>query len=173
MMKSYIKRWVVNNKDKAALSSLLCVWVMPAVLMFLFARFTSIFDYPTLAVTLHGLIVFSIYIYTLKRLSSFLEVGKDEVYLIPIAYFFMTFILASYFSIIISNIKLIECYDFFNSFYFSVISLTTVGYGDFSPVNNLGKIVAMEIAVLAVIHTSVFIAMLFTKLSKTLRKSQD
>lgn len=36
----------------------------------------------------------------------------------------------------------IENFGWYNSFYFTVATLTTVGYGDFTPVTNVGKIFA-------------------------------
>ena len=39
--------------------------------------------------------------------------------------------------------RALEGWSYLDALYFSVITLTTVGYGDFSPVTPLGKIMAM------------------------------
>ena len=42
--------------------------------------------------------------------------------------------------------------DIFNSLYFSVITLTTVGYGDFTPISPLGRIYSLIMMILGIIN---------------------
>jgi voltage-gated potassium channel len=51
-------------------------------------------------------------------------------------------LLAAVFILLIGTVfyHLVEHWSWLNSYYFSVVTLTTVGYGDFAPHTNAGKI---------------------------------
>lgn len=42
--------------------------------------------------------------------------------------------------------------DLFNCFYFSVITLTTVGYGDFTPINPMGRLFSLIMMILGILN---------------------
>ncbi len=50
-----------------------------------------------------------------------------------------------------------------DSFYFSIVTLTTLGYGDFSPGNGLSRLVANIISILGLILSSLFLVTLVRK----------
>lgn len=53
----------------------------------------------------------------------------------------------------------IEKLSYMDSLYFSFVTLTTIGYGDFVPVTTLGKVFTMGYATLGIGIVSLFIAM--------------
>ncbi|MBP6470088.1 MAG: two pore domain potassium channel family protein [Chloroflexi bacterium] len=60
----------------------------------------------------------------------------------------------------------VEGWSWLDSFYFTIITLTTVGYGDFSPKTDLGKLFTMVYVVLGLGIISSFILMLARQSSK-------
>jgi len=48
------------------------------------------------------------------------------------------------------SIKFIEGLSFFDSFYFTIITIATVGYGDISPVHTAGKVVSLVLVIVGV-----------------------
>lgn len=62
--------------------------------------------------------------------------------------------------------------DFFSSLYFSIITQTTVGYGDLSPANNITKILASTQALIGSFAIPVFLAILILALSENLSLSK-
>ncbi|MGB0274342.1 MAG: potassium channel family protein [Flavobacteriaceae bacterium] len=57
--------------------------------------------------------------------------------------------------------RLIEGWSWLDSLYFSVITLTTIGYGDFSPQTDLGKLFTMEYIIVGVALILGFVNTLF------------
>lgn len=56
---------------------------------------------------------------------------------------------------------------FFNSAYFSVVTFTTLGYGDFSPTNFSGKILACIVAFSGLVYTSLLMVTIVRKYSRS------
>ena len=63
----------------------------------------------------------------------------------------------------------VEGWSWLDSLYFSVITLTTIGYGDFSPQTNLGKIFTLLYIVIGV----ALILGFFNSLMLHFKKQQD
>ena len=55
---------------------------------------------------------------------------------------------------------------FFDSLYFSVVTITTLGYGDFSPVGGLGKLLTGSEAILGILILGLFLNSLSHSLAK-------
>ncbi|MBV7335508.1 potassium channel family protein [Chloroflexi bacterium TSY] len=60
----------------------------------------------------------------------------------------------------------LEGWSYLDSFYFTIITLTTVGYGDFSPQTSLGKLFSMLYILLGLGVLGAFIAILSDKSHK-------
>jgi hypothetical protein len=62
--------------------------------------------------------------------------------------------------------RLVEGWRFLDAFYFSVVSMATVGYGDFAPETALGKILAMGFLMIGI---GVFVLTVSTVAQEILR----
>ncbi|EMB9235430.1 two pore domain potassium channel family protein [Vibrio alginolyticus] len=56
---------------------------------------------------------------------------------------------------------------FVDSAYFSVVTFTTLGYGDYSPESSIGKIFSSLLALLGLVYTSLFMVTVVRKYSRT------
>lgn len=65
----------------------------------------------------------------------------------------------------------IEHWSYLNSYYFSVVTLATVGYGDLTPTTDLGKFVATLYIFVGVGIIAVFVQALVKKRSKKIVES--
>ena len=45
-----------------------------------------------------------------------------------------------------------------NALYFAFITATTVGYGDITPVNSMGKVISVALALLGILTTGIIVA---------------
>lgn len=69
--------------------------------------------------------------------------------------------------------RLIEGWSWLDSLYFSVITLTTIGYGDFSPQTNLGKLFTMAYIIIGVALILGFVNTLFLHYKEETIKKQN
>ncbi|WP_162097776.1 potassium channel family protein, partial [Vibrio anguillarum] len=53
----------------------------------------------------------------------------------------------------------------FKYFYYCIISLTSVGYGDLSPGNDADRIVAIAMSLVGTLHMIIFISVIVSKLN--------
>lgn len=67
----------------------------------------------------------------------------------------------------------IENWSWLDSLYFSVITLTTIGYGDFSPKTDLGKIFTMGYIIVGVSLILGFVNTLFLHYKEEITKNKD
>lgn len=157
----------MNLKDKKHILQLIFIWFVHGVITALALEFISKDKFPeTISlVLLHGGLLFTIYLYSLMSMVRNLIIKESEIFMIPIVYILMVIIFAIHFAKINSSLNLVAYKDWFDCFYYSIISMTTVGYGEIIPTDTVGKIVSIEMALLGVVHTGVFISVLFYKLS--------
>ncbi len=92
-----------------------------------------------------------------RRVTVQTLIGAVSVYLlIPVAFFYLSVALDYYFAPTFFGRE-----EPTTSFmYFSLSTLTTVGYGDLSPVTNLGRLVASSEAVVGQLYLVTFVAMI-------------
>jgi len=55
-------------------------------------------------------------------------------------FYFIAFLLLLIFSIGVGGFMIIENWNFFDSFYMTVITITTVGFGEIHPLSSIGRI---------------------------------
>lgn len=76
------------------------------------------------------------------------------------------FILAIFFAIIYTKYEFTSSKQILDNLYFSLITQTTIGYGDILPVSIYGRFTASIQAIIGMFYTSIFIAILLYKLIK-------
>ena len=110
------------------------------------------------------------YIYILNFLRENIEIEENKYWQIPLFYIFVLMMLALAFvpmvymakeSFIIGGIT-----SEFDAFYFNIITLSSVGYGELHPINMAGKIISISMAVLGSLHMIVFLSLLLDKLPR-------
>lgn len=69
--------------------------------------------------------------------------------------------------------RFLEDWSWLDSLYFSVITLTTIGYGDFSPKTNLGKLFTMGYIIVGVSLILGFVNTLFLHYRKETIKKRN
>ena len=80
----------------------------------------------------------------------------------------------SFFVIVLGQIVCrIEKWEKFDALYWSLITATTVGYGDIRPVKKLSKILSVIIALIGMMFTGIIIAITITTSSIALDKYGD
>jgi voltage-gated potassium channel len=66
-----------------------------------------------------------------------------------------------------------ESWDRFDSLYWSFITATTVGYGDFRPLARLSKLFAIMIALVGIIFTGIMVALAINAASISFKAVND
>ena len=95
-------------------------------------------------------------------LHAFIIKMKLETFIVLIIIGY--FLLAGIFSIIYHTYHLTNSPLYFDNLYFSLITQTTLGYGDILPKSITGRLLASVQAIIGMLYTSIFIAMLLYKL---------
>ena len=112
--------------------------------------------------------LYIIVLYLLYTLESMTEIKKTLNHFIanqPILFFVCIIILL----VIIGTIafSFVEWRHIFNAFYFTTITMSTVGYGDFSPITHTGKILSI---IYWFMWAPLFIAMIWVILQSKFQK---
>jgi len=66
-----------------------------------------------------------------------------------------------------------ESWSRFEALYWSFVTATTVGYGDFRPLDSLSRILAIMIAICGVIFTGIIVAIAITATTRSLETQHD
>ena len=153
-------------------------WVMS----FFLITFVGVWIYVALAegvyaggveVALQVFLLYALYFAFLHSLSTKLdEFGSKDVLSAILIYVIFTMLLVILFASVWLKVKLRLGADqknpsLIDAIYFSVVTFSTIGFGDVVPANNLGKLLLIAEAMLGTTHAAVFIAILFSKLKKS------
>ena len=100
---------------------------------------------------------------------TFLELTFWSLYLIAPILAFLCFVIIVLGQIVCS----IEKWSKFDGLYWSLITATTVGYGDIRPLKKVSKVLSVVIALVGMIFTGVIIAVALNTTSIALEKHGD
>lgn len=100
---------------------------------------------------------------------TFLELFFWSIYLtLPIILFLSLFII-----LLGQVVGYLENWSKFDSLYWSLITATTVGYGDFRPLKKVSKLISTIIAIVGMILTGIIIAVALNTASTALERHAD
>jgi len=100
---------------------------------------------------------------------SFLKLFGWAIYLIsPVLIFLLVIIV-----ILGQIVTYVEGWKKFDGIYWSLITATTVGYGDMRPQYKLSKILSIMIAITGIIFTGIILAAALETMSKSIEKHID
>ena len=87
------------------------------------------------------------------------ELIKEYIWIFAVGCLNIMIFATIYFIFGISHGDKVETGSWYNSFYFSIVTWTTLGYGDFAPVENLRLVAAFE-AMLGYVYMAVLVGLL-------------
>lgn len=94
---------------------------------------------------------------------------RFDMVMVPTIYITMLVIVGVLFSTILlgmnSFLNTEKYISSFEYFYYCIISLTSVGYGDLSPGNDADRIVAIAMSLVGTLHMIIFISVIVSKLN--------
>ncbi|WED28119.1 potassium channel family protein [Vibrio sp. DW001] len=152
-------------------------WVFPILVITPLIMYLHVFvENSTVYALTSACMIFIYYVFTFFRLESTLsKTHRYDMAMIPVVYVLVLIIVAALFSFpfIMTNAflntgKYISSFDIF---YYCMISLTSVGYGDLSPVSTAERILAIGMSLVGTLHMVMFISVLVGKLSVLNKKS--
>lgn len=100
------------------------------------------------------------------------ELYKDYFWVFAVALMNVSLFASFYHMFGIRSGEQILLHDWYNSFYFSIVTWTTLGYGDFSPVENLRLVTAAE-AFIGYIYMAILIGLLLNTSQKLNNKNKS
>lgn len=148
--------------SKAGWKFILC-WILVAAFSAVSVLLTA--ERYEIYATFLSVLIFSSYIYTLKLFIQNFSDLKDKLWVVPLIYSAMLVFLSIFFSMPVmwlegTNIKT----GIFEAFYYCLITLTTVGYGEFHPAGYRGQILSSSMALVGTTHMIMFISILVSNL---------
>jgi voltage-gated potassium channel len=100
-------------------------------------------------------------------IDKHLEAHRKQFWQVPLIYAALTFYLAALFvtSMSFLHIPLIDVPNptSFDYLYFSIITMTSVGYGDLTPISEKGKIVSLAMSIIGSGHMLVSVVLFIDK----------
>ena len=151
------------------------IFMLIVVLLALFVNKNYASEPKVLALIVGGVIAVS-YIWFLNFLRKYLNEEKDRFWLVPVMYSFMVIVIAGLFSLLVGDIGRLYLAEKMTGdvwlihFYYCVMSLTTVGYGDVRPIGESGYILSIYMSLIGTVHMLMFIVMLMEKLKQVPEK---
>ena len=110
------------------------------------------------------------YLVIIYFIDKFLKATRAEFWKIPLLYVSLTVYLAMVFVMVLTQFevslhdtKVMGTYDYL---YFAIITLTSVGYGDLTPQNDIGQQISIAMALIGSGHMLVSVALLLDKINQ-------
>lgn len=117
--------------------------------------------------TFLGVLIFFSYIYNLKLLTENFSDVDSKLWITPLLYSATLTLFSLFYSL---PVILLDAVKFnignFEAFYYCLITLTTVGYGELHPAGYKGQMLASSMALVGTTHMIMFISILVSNLKK-------
>lgn len=115
--------------------------------------------------TFLSVLIFCSYIYNLKLFNDNLSDAANKTWIVPLIYSLVLLLVSVFYSIPVRWLEGVkENFGVFESFYYCLITLTTVGYGEFHPSGYAGQVLSSSMAIVGTIHMIMFISILVSNL---------
>lgn len=112
------------------------------------------------------------YIWFLRYIIVGIESSGDKMWMLPILYICLTVLIAMMFATLVLGVDGITIMgvdsikeEMFVTFYYCLMTITTVGYGDISPTTNIGYLLSMAMSLIGTANMICFIALIMEKLT--------
>lgn len=103
----------------------------------------------------------------MKLLNENLSDVESKLWIAPLLYSVILILMSMFYCIPVMLLDGVDGnFGTFESFYFCLITLTTVGYGEFHPSGYTGQILSSSMALVGTIHMIMFISILVSNLKK-------
>lgn len=151
-------------------------YILPVLLTMGAIVLLSYIDDKEIYSFLTSLIVGAYYIYIFYFIQNKLSYRhKLDMIMVPTIYIMMLLIVGILFSTILLSMNSFlntgNYIPLFKYFYYCIISLTSVGYGDLSPGNDADRVVAIAMSLIGTLHMIIFISVIVSKLNLASPKS--
>jgi voltage-gated potassium channel len=145
-----------------ALKKMLITWFV--VLAFCSMSYFLSYDFYAVFISV---LIFSAYIFNLKLFDNNFTDKSEKLWAVPLLYCIVLILVSLVYAIPVLFFNAIKpSATAFESFYFCIITLTTVGYGELSPNNFSGQVLSISMALVGTVHMIMFISILISKLRK-------
>ena len=112
-----------------------------------------------------GITIFCAYIFTYKFILQHFTDTQDKQWLMPVVYSAFTILLALAYLMPVMWLEVVKTdMKVFEAFYFSIMTLTTVGYGDLSPAGKAGQALSISMSIVGTLNMIALISTLVGKL---------